>query len=124
MWPVVPGVEYDLIPERVGVRMYGARRCSRNAVRMHADIAENPPEARLEKGSGFGIERLARRAQRLVHDRRRGRSIPFKGGGCALNARCRRQRLDICVRHPHDALGDAVGLLFVPIVWFADSKGG
>jgi transposase len=34
------------------------------------------------------------------------------------------ERLRVGVRHPHDALGDAVGFLFVPIVRFADSKGG
>jgi hypothetical protein len=40
-------------------------------IRMDPDIGEAPPEARFHEGTRSRIERLSRRPQHLVHDRRR-----------------------------------------------------
>jgi hypothetical protein len=51
----------------------GLRRFCSRFIYMNSDLGEVGSEARLHESASRGVERLSRRAQRLVHDRRRGR---------------------------------------------------
>jgi hypothetical protein len=65
----LPVGEDDVSSHGIGKRGHGAGRLSGVRIRVHADTREILAEARLEKCARGGVERLARRAQNLVHNR-------------------------------------------------------
>jgi len=82
---VLPRPEDHIAPHRVRQRVHGSRRLSRPGIGMHAHPAEIVAEARLHEGPRLRIERLARRAQHFVDNRRHG-GRPGALGDLALEA--------------------------------------
>src|SRR5260370_12264578 len=101
-------------------------------VGVYADPAEVMPKAPLEVGPRRCVERLAGRAERLMHDGRRfanGRrprrhpwQFPLLLAGGAFAAEPRRRGSDgkIRVRDPHQMIGDTIGFVLKRIIDLRD----
>src|SRR4051812_22394656 len=63
--------KYNMIPNGVCTGVHCARRIPSSAVGMYSHSAEVASEPGLEIGAARYVERLAGRAQHLVHERRR-----------------------------------------------------
>jgi hypothetical protein len=57
---ILPCAENDVPADGVSARVDGLGRLGRFPIVVHTHIAEVPTEARLDKGAGCGIQRLAR----------------------------------------------------------------
>jgi len=72
--------ENDVPPYRVSQRIHRPRRLGSYPVGMHPHPAEVVAEARLHESARVRVERLAGRAQHLVHDRRHRGSLRLARG--------------------------------------------
>jgi hypothetical protein len=70
--------EYDVAAHRVGVRMELMRGARCALVGMDPHATEVVREARFHRCAGVDVERTARSAQRVVHDRWDGRTGPSR----------------------------------------------
>ena len=59
--------------------IYGVCGCAGFGMVVNAHMAEVVTEMRLEKGAGFTVERLARRAQNFVDERRNLKKMRVEG---------------------------------------------
>jgi hypothetical protein len=94
---------------------------------MHPHLAEIVTEARFEEGPGGGIERLARRVQYIVYNRRCLGHSGTSSGRSALDQRgsdSTERPAHLGVRHPHHLLRHVIGFLFVLITWLIDPQLG
>jgi hypothetical protein len=64
--------EHHTLPHGVGGSVDGARRFRRFRIRVHPNPAEVVPKTRFHKITRRSVERLARRAQHVVHNAWRG----------------------------------------------------
>src|ERR1035438_7750096 len=70
---IVPAhTEHHMLPHSVGKRFYGPGRVGSPAVLVNTHMGEIMPKARLHIGPRFAVQRLARRAQNFVNNRRGG----------------------------------------------------
>src|SRR5215207_9091956 len=69
---ITTGGENDVPAKGIGLRAHGPRRLRRIRIYMHSHLTEVVAEARFHEGAGGLIQRLARRTEHLVDDRRHG----------------------------------------------------
>jgi hypothetical protein len=81
----LPCTEYDIIADSVCPCVYRPSRFRSLPIGMDLHITEITAEARLHEFARRRIERLSRRAQHFVHDRRRGGGA-VRIGGAPLQA--------------------------------------
>jgi len=67
---VLAFAEYDVSPDSVGQGIHSSCGFGRARIGVNSDMAEIMAEARLEKSTRRRIQRLPRRTQYVVHDRR------------------------------------------------------
>ena len=114
--------EDDVAPSSEGQRADGASRIIRPAIGMDAHAAEVDAEARLEEGPLLARQWLAA-ADGI--DTRFGLAACSRAPGydCAMNLlliAIGAETLRDARLHPHHLLGDAVGLLLIPIARLID----
>ncbi|KGI67134.1 hypothetical protein EU78_06300 [Mycolicibacterium rufum] len=120
----------DNVPsDGVGARANGDRGLSGSIVSTDSYMAEVASESRLEESTGRGIKAPARPAKHVVNECRRGATAD--GRSCLLGTQhvffaatlatyLRRRR----GRHPHHAVGCAIGFCLKRIVDVADHEFG
>jgi hypothetical protein len=140
---VMASVKYEVLSYRIGASLDFAGGLRGKSIRMHPHIAKILPEPRLEERARLRIERLAGRAQHIMHGLRR--LAPCRphgalwlhaqllfllvllrraGGAFAANLRRRRLHRNRRVRHAHHLVGDPVCLMFKGIIDGTDGKLG
>src|SRR5262245_52314382 len=96
---VARGTEYNVVADRVGVRIHGAGRRGGLCVGMHAHAPEVTAEALLKELARVRIERLSGAGQHLIDDGRRGKAgtgkpVLYPGWRCSrLGIRLSRETL-------------------------------
>src|SRR5258708_8911830 len=78
---VLPGAKHDVVSDGVGQRVHTLRRLGRLRIRMYAYSGKVRVKARLEESACVGIERLSRRTQYVMHNRRHVANTSGAGRG-------------------------------------------